>query len=191
MPDGKSVDSAAGGPTCIEQNFGPHMLQKWALLAGSLGSVASWNTRAVSGSRLRLNWSYQRKSKRAALSASSHSCALGWPCDRWQGLRGPQAQLQRITPAQVKMCCAQRLGRLMRPEVVLQQVAGARGPAGSGCTCGASVSQSRCAQRVGPLLCPGVALQQGAGSEAQMSGCKGSTGGTGDLAGRTCAWRQW
>ena len=28
--------------TCMEQNLGPHMLQKWAVLAGSCGNVASW-----------------------------------------------------------------------------------------------------------------------------------------------------
>ena len=40
------------------QNLGPHMLQKWAVLAGSWGRVASWNRRAVTGSKDRLNWSY-------------------------------------------------------------------------------------------------------------------------------------
>ena len=44
--------------TCMEQNFGPHMEQKCAVLAGSCGSVASWNSRAVTGSSDRLNWSY-------------------------------------------------------------------------------------------------------------------------------------
>src|ERR1700686_2267837 len=39
----------------IEQNFGPHMEQKWAVLAPSCGRVSSWNSRARSGSRLRLN----------------------------------------------------------------------------------------------------------------------------------------
>ena len=34
------------------------MEQKWAVLAGSWGSVASWNNLAVTGSRDRLNWSY-------------------------------------------------------------------------------------------------------------------------------------
>ena len=61
--------------TCIEQNFGPHIEQKCALFCGSLGRVASWYRRAVSGSRLRLNWSYHLKSKRAVLRASSHFCA--------------------------------------------------------------------------------------------------------------------
>lgn len=42
----------------MEQNLGPHMEQKWAVLAGSWGSVASWNSLAVTGSRDRLNWSY-------------------------------------------------------------------------------------------------------------------------------------
>ena len=42
----------------MEQNFGPHMEQKCAVLAGSCGSVASWNSRAVTGSSDRLNWSY-------------------------------------------------------------------------------------------------------------------------------------
>lgn len=44
--------------TCMEQNLGPHMEQKWAVLAGSWGSVASWNRRAVTGSSDRWNWSY-------------------------------------------------------------------------------------------------------------------------------------
>jgi hypothetical protein len=38
--------SAAYARTCsvmaIEQNLGPHIEQKWAVLAGSAGSVASW-----------------------------------------------------------------------------------------------------------------------------------------------------
>ena len=34
----------------IEQKWGPHMLQKWAVLAPSCGRVSSWNSRAVSGS---------------------------------------------------------------------------------------------------------------------------------------------
>ena len=38
----------------IEQNLGPHIEQKWATLAESLGSVSSWYSRAVSGSRPRL-----------------------------------------------------------------------------------------------------------------------------------------
>jgi len=42
----------------MEQNLGPHMEQKWAVLAGSWGSVASWNRRAVTGSSDKLNWSY-------------------------------------------------------------------------------------------------------------------------------------
>lgn len=42
----------------MEQNLGPHMEQKWAVLAGSWGSVASWNNLAVTGSKDRLNWSY-------------------------------------------------------------------------------------------------------------------------------------
>src|SRR5712691_6777717 len=46
-------------------------------LAPSAGSVSSWNSRAVSGSSERLNWSSQRNSKRAFESASSHSRARG------------------------------------------------------------------------------------------------------------------
>ena len=42
----------------MEQNLGPHMEQKWAVLAGSWGRVASWYSRAVTGSSDRLNWSY-------------------------------------------------------------------------------------------------------------------------------------
>ena len=53
------VEWARGGNgTCMEQNLGPHMEQKWAVLAGSCGSVASWNRRAVTGSSDRWNWSY-------------------------------------------------------------------------------------------------------------------------------------
>src|SRR5690606_14476154 len=66
----------------IEQNFGPHIEQKWAVLAGSAGSVSSWSSRAVSGSRARLNWSSHRNSKRASDRASSHSCAPGCPLAR-------------------------------------------------------------------------------------------------------------
>ena len=64
------------------QKCGPHMLQKWAVLAPSAGNVSSWYSRAVSGSRLRLNWSSQRNSNRALLSALSRSCAPGWPFAR-------------------------------------------------------------------------------------------------------------
>lgn len=68
--------------TCMEQNFGPHIEQKWAVLAGSLGRVASWKSRAVTGSKDRLNWSHHRNSKRALLSASSQAWACGCPCGR-------------------------------------------------------------------------------------------------------------
>ena len=34
----------------IEQNFGPHIEQKCAILAGSAGRVSSWKAMAVSGS---------------------------------------------------------------------------------------------------------------------------------------------
>jgi len=43
----------------IEQKCGPHIEQKWAIFAPSAGSVSSWNSRAVSGSSERLNWSSQ------------------------------------------------------------------------------------------------------------------------------------
>src|SRR3954467_7142755 len=66
----------------IEQNLGPHIEQKWAVLAPSAGRVWSWNASAVSGSSDRLNWSRQRKSKRARDSASSHAFAAGWPFAR-------------------------------------------------------------------------------------------------------------
>src|SRR5262245_33580666 len=59
----------------IEQYLGPHMLQKWADLKVSCGSVSSWNARAVSGSSERRNCSFQSKAKRARLSASSRSWA--------------------------------------------------------------------------------------------------------------------
>ena len=63
----------------IEQNLGPHMLQKCAVLLLSFGRVSSWKSRAVSGSSPRLNWSSQRNSKRALLIASSRARAAGWP----------------------------------------------------------------------------------------------------------------
>src|SRR5436190_23673952 len=66
----------------IEQNLGPHMEQKWAVLAGSAGSVSSWYDRAVSGSSDKSNWSSHRNSKRAWESASSHAWAAGWPLAR-------------------------------------------------------------------------------------------------------------
>ena len=34
----------------FQQNFGPHIEQKCAILAGSAGSVSSWKAMAVSGS---------------------------------------------------------------------------------------------------------------------------------------------
>src|SRR5205085_8321439 len=66
----------------IEQNFGPHIEQKCAVLAGSAGRVSSWYVRAVSGSSESSNWSCQRNSKRAFDRASSHSWAVGWPLAR-------------------------------------------------------------------------------------------------------------
>ncbi len=66
----------------IEQNFGPHIEQKCAVLAGSAGRVSSWKARAVSGSRARSNWSCQRNSKRASERASSQAWAPGWPLAR-------------------------------------------------------------------------------------------------------------
>lgn len=66
----------------IEQNLGPHIEQKCAVFAGSAYRVSSWNSRAVSGSRARLNWSSQRNSNRASESASSQSCAPGCPLAR-------------------------------------------------------------------------------------------------------------
>src|SRR4051812_49894240 len=61
----------------IEQNLGPHMLQKWAVLAPSAGGGWAGDCSAVSGSRLRVNWSRQRNSKRARLRAASWSLAAG------------------------------------------------------------------------------------------------------------------
>lgn len=49
----------------MEQNFGPHIEQKWATLWASFGKVWSWYSRAFSGSRPILNWSIQRNSNRA------------------------------------------------------------------------------------------------------------------------------
>src|SRR3954471_7882900 len=43
----------------IEQNFGPHIEQKAAVLKASWGRVSSCIRRAVSGSSERLNWASQ------------------------------------------------------------------------------------------------------------------------------------
>jgi hypothetical protein len=51
--DGTRISAA----TRIEQNFGPHIEQKCAVLADSAGRVSSWNARAVSGSSGNANWS--------------------------------------------------------------------------------------------------------------------------------------
>jgi hypothetical protein len=72
----------------IEQNFGPHIEQTWAVLAGSAGSVSSWNDRAVSGSTDSANWSFQRNSNLAVDSVSSRCCPPGWPLARVGGVRG-------------------------------------------------------------------------------------------------------
>src|SRR4029450_10167271 len=56
--------AAYSRPSCvifIEQNFGPHIEQKWATLWASLGRVSSWKARAVAGSGGRMNWALQRK----------------------------------------------------------------------------------------------------------------------------------
>ena len=66
----------------MEQNFGPHIEQKWAVLAGSAGSVSSWKASAVTGSSDSANWSRQRNSNRALDRASSRSWAPGWPLAR-------------------------------------------------------------------------------------------------------------
>ena len=60
----------------IEQYFGPHMLQKWALLNVSCGSVSSWYFRAVSGSSDSRNYSFQSKANRARDRASSRTRAF-------------------------------------------------------------------------------------------------------------------
>jgi len=60
----------------MEQNFGPHIEQKCATLWPSFGSVASWKAQAVRVER-EVNWSCQRKSKRARDSASSRARAPG------------------------------------------------------------------------------------------------------------------
>src|SRR5437899_139161 len=72
----------APGGIRMEQNFGPHIEQKWAVLAPSAGRVSSWYDRAVSGSSDSSNWSAQRKSKRALERASSQAWAPGWPLAR-------------------------------------------------------------------------------------------------------------
>ena len=61
----RSAYSRTSAEIRIEQNFGPHIEQKWAVFAGSAGSVSSWYSRAVSGSSDSANWSCQRNSKRA------------------------------------------------------------------------------------------------------------------------------
>ena len=66
----------------MEQNCGPHIEQKWATLAPSAGSVSSWNSRAVSGSSERLNWSSQRNSKRALRQRVVPRLRPGWPLAR-------------------------------------------------------------------------------------------------------------
>lgn len=63
----------------MEQNFGPHMEQKCAVLDASAGSVSSWNAAAVCGSSDNANWSTQRNSNRAVDKASSQSLAPGCP----------------------------------------------------------------------------------------------------------------
>ncbi len=56
-----SIDEASGVAAlilwliCIEQKRGPHMEQKWAVLAGAAGKVSSWYERARSGSSDRAN----------------------------------------------------------------------------------------------------------------------------------------
>ena len=75
-PRRNPCDAAYSRTSCvifIEQKCGPHIEQKCAPLAAGAGNVSSWNSRAVSGSSDRLNWSCQRNSKRALLSASSRS----------------------------------------------------------------------------------------------------------------------
>src|SRR5271157_3909488 len=82
-PTGSSCTRAAVASAClrmsslirIEQNSGPHMLQKAAVLKASCGSVSSCILRAVSGSSERRNWSFQLKLYRARLRASSRSRA--------------------------------------------------------------------------------------------------------------------
>ena len=69
MPANAAASARRSCVIFIEQNFGPHIEQKCASLALSLGRVSSWNFRAVSGSSDRLNWSRQRKSKRGALES--------------------------------------------------------------------------------------------------------------------------
>ena len=68
-------------------------------------------SRAVSGSRPRLNWSSQRKSKRARDSASSRNCAAGWPLARSAACA---AILYVMTPTFTS-------SRLGKPEVLLRR----------------------------------------------------------------------
>jgi hypothetical protein len=73
-------------------------LQKWAVLAGSCGSVASCMVRAVTGSSDRLNWSYHRNSKRARDSSSSHACAAGCCCMRTKQRSGHWTHPEKQEP---------------------------------------------------------------------------------------------
>ena len=63
----------------IEQNLGPHIEQKCAVLAGAAGSVSSWYDRAVSGSIDRLNWSSHDETLPAAPAKTAHFCSMCGP----------------------------------------------------------------------------------------------------------------
>jgi len=85
----------------MEQNFGPHIEQKCAVLAGSCGSVASWNRRAVTGSSDRLNWSYLRARRgayQAVLRTWSRRHARGAGPAAPEGRLGMQGSPSVTTP---------------------------------------------------------------------------------------------
>jgi len=66
----------------IEQKCGPHMEQKCAVLAPSCGRVSSWNSRAVTGSRLKVELVFPAEFERALLSACHGIARRGWPLAR-------------------------------------------------------------------------------------------------------------
>ncbi len=114
----------------IEQNFGPHIEQKCAVLAPSAGRVWSWYCSAVSGSSDRLNWSRQRNSKRARLSASSRSLrrrvALGEIGGVGGELVGDHADLDVVAVGQAEMLLGRDVAEHRRAEPADHRRADAR-----------------------------------------------------------------
>src|ERR1700756_1434730 len=54
-PDFAAIAARTSSVIFIEQNFGPHIEQKWATLAPSAGRVSSWAQGAVIGASGKLN----------------------------------------------------------------------------------------------------------------------------------------